>query len=135
MKRKNMLIALLLVAVAIVGSVTGITVAGARTEFRYPVNANGMTYGSGSIAYRPRNSGMPDLIAAVGVDGVTKGYIKNSDLLPMPKNPEEALEQNALMKEGFMIPLYDVDGETVIGEFFEGGGSTSEDIPVEDCAK
>ncbi|MFS0728350.1 peptidase M56 BlaR1 [Paenibacillus sp. 1P07SE] len=94
----------------------------------YPVNANGQTYGSAADA--PSRDAEPDLIGAYGVDG-TLGYVKKEDLNEeLPKTPEEALaiqESKALAGEQ-SIPLYDVDGETVIGEFIihQGQGQVIE---------
>jgi hypothetical protein len=78
---------------------------------------NGQTYGSASDA--PSYEDEPDLIRAIGIDG-TIGYVKKEELNgPMPKTPEEAVKLNdAIPRE---IPLYDVDGETIIGKFIIGG--------------
>jgi hypothetical protein len=83
-----------------------------RTE--YAVNDNGETYGS---ALSADTIGMePDLIAAVGTNGVN-GYVRAEELAPEVSTIEEAL---ALMGENGSIrtiPLYAVDGTTVIGQF------------------
>ena len=84
---------------------------------KFPVNKNGETYGS--IADVTVTGQEPDLILAKGVDG-TDGYIKSKDLnKDQPKTPEEAA---AYMKKSEnstseSIPLYDVDGKTVIGKY------------------
>lgn len=85
----------------------------------YPKNENGQTYGSGADASSPET--VPDLIRAIGVDG-TEGYLLREDLDgELPKSPEEAIEiQNSRPSGGRDIPLYDVDGETVIGVFHVG---------------
>lgn len=86
-------------------------------EITYPQNEKGQTYGSALDA--PSYEGEPDLIKAYGIDG-TIGYVKKEDLDgPMPKTPEEAvrLTKEAKPRE---IPLYDVDGETIIGKFIVG---------------
>jgi hypothetical protein len=60
-----------------------------------------------------------DLIKAYGVDG-TIGYVGSTDLRgDEPKNPEEAIAmQKQRVASGVRkIPLYDVSGKTVIGEF------------------
>lgn len=82
----------------------------------YPMNKNGQTYGSAADADSPENE--PDLIKAIGVDG-TEGYVRKTDLVgELPNSPEEALEmQKNRPPGGRDIPLYDVDGETVIGLF------------------
>lgn len=64
----------------------------------------------------------PDLIKAMGIDGM-EGYVLSKDLIgDMPKNPEEAL---ALQKKneaqgGRDILLYAADGKKVIGKFHIG---------------
>lgn len=83
----------------------------------YPRNENGQTYGSELYATSPATA--PDLILARGVDG-TIGYVRSADLNEeMPKTPEEALAQQNMHKVGDVrqIPLYAVDGKTVIGKF------------------
>lgn len=83
----------------------------------YKTNEYGETYGS--AAYATSYETMPDLIWACGEDDIS-GYVRPSDLYgPIPKTPEEALAtQNKLRKEGNrFIPLYDVDGKTVIGKY------------------
>lgn len=83
-------------------------------------NNNGQTYGSSADASSPETE--PELISAVGIDG-TKGYVLKKDLDgERPKSPEEAIAiQNSRPPGGVDIPLYDVDGETVIGVFHLGG--------------
>ncbi|MEH6945107.1 hypothetical protein [Bacillus sp. JJ722] len=84
----------------------------------YPQNRKGQTYGSEVNA--PSYEDRPDLISAVGIDGTT-GYVKKEDFDgPQPRTPEEAvkLTKEAKPRE---IPLYDVDGETIIGKFIIGG--------------
>jgi hypothetical protein len=89
-----------------------------KDEIAYPQNEKGQTYGSALDA--PSYEDEPDLIKAYGIDG-TIGYVKKEDLDgPEPKTPEEAvrLSNEAKPRE---IPLYDVDGETIIGKFIVGG--------------
>ncbi|HZK83846.1 MAG TPA: hypothetical protein VFC58_04045 [Desulfosporosinus sp.] len=77
------------------------------------VNQNGETYGSGA------NEQGLDLMQAKGVDG-TVGYIKTKDLnKDQPNNPQEAVDYMKKMENSapINIPLYDVDGKTVIGKF------------------
>lgn len=94
---------------------------------KYSVNKNNQTYGSAADAISPETE--PDLIAAIGIDG-TKGYVLSKDLKEeMPKTPEEAVKKTADMKKRTdeakekgnnivrEIPLYDVDGKTIIGKF------------------
>lgn len=79
----------------------------------YEVNELGMTYGSALDATSPDNE--PDLIKAFGVDG-TVGYVRSEDVnLPAPATREEARAQQDI--GATWIPLYAVDGTTVIGEF------------------
>ncbi|MCV4231242.1 hypothetical protein OHJ21_08695 [Virgibacillus sp. LDC1] len=89
-------------------------------HMNYPKNKNGQTYGSSSDATSPKTE--PELISAIGVDG-TAGYVLKKDLDgELPKSPEEAIAiQNRRSPDGHDIPLFDVDGETVIGVFHVGG--------------
>lgn len=86
----------------------------------YPKNKNGQTYGYAAYATSPETE--PDLILATGVDG-TEGYVLKKDVDgEQPKTPEEAIAiQNSRSPDGWDIPLYDKDGETVIGVFHVGG--------------
>ncbi|MCF7758615.1 hypothetical protein KQ941_29750 [Paenibacillus xylanexedens] len=86
----------------------------------YPKNKNGQTYGSSVYATSLETE--PDLILATGVDG-TEGYLLRKDMEgELPKTLEEAIAmQNSRSPEGRDIPLYDKDGETVIGVFRVGG--------------
>jgi hypothetical protein len=89
-------------------------------------NKNGQTYGSGLDATSPDTE--PDLIEAYGVDG-TLGYVRSEDLnTEMPKTPEEALSKQRSIVPGSdrFIPLYDVNGEKVIGKFKVSQGNTVE---------
>ncbi|WP_153047501.1 hypothetical protein [Paenibacillus sp. EZ-K15] len=89
-------------------------------NMNYPKNKNGQTYGSSADATSPETE--PELISATGVDG-TAGYVLKKDLDgELPKSPEEAIAiQNSRSPDGRDIPLFDVDGETVIGVFHVGG--------------
>jgi hypothetical protein len=83
----------------------------------YPTNGSGMTYGSLSDAVSPQTE--PDLVAAVGDNG-EEGYVKSSDIAPtIPLNPEAAVRaQNSdEYRKSKKVPLYAVDGSTVIGTF------------------
>jgi len=81
----------------------------------FPRNESGQTYGSNAFVNSPDQE--PDLVSAVGVDG-TEGYVRSEDLnRDLPKTPEEAVAYNKKLKAERKIPLYDVDGKTVIGEF------------------
>lgn len=80
----------------------------------YPVNENGETYGTAIqaelIGYEP------ELILAVGKDNIT-GYIRTSDLDDGIKTPQEATNVNRTTKNNKYIPLYAVDGTTILGDF------------------
>ena len=85
----------------------------------YPTNKNGQTYGPDMGDLNLGKLGEPDLMLAKGENG-TIGYAKKEDLNgPQPKTPEEAvkLTKEAKPRE---VPLYDVDGETIIGKFIVG---------------
>ena len=84
----------------------------------YPVNENGQTYGS--ALYSKSFEEEPDLISAYGIDN-TPGYVLKEDLNSAEggdvKSPEEAIKWQKERSDITKIPLYDVDGKTVIGEF------------------
>lgn len=79
------------------------------------VNAKGETYGV------ENENGTPDLIGVVATNERT-GYAYRSDLAaahsPLPASPEHALEiQEEQAETTVTVPVYESDGETVIGEF------------------
>ncbi|OPX85589.1 MAG: hypothetical protein A4E53_03398 [Pelotomaculum sp. PtaB.Bin104] len=82
----------------------------------FPKNESGMTYGSDLDVTSIDEE--PDLILAYGVDG-TLGYVLFKDLEgEKPKTPQEALAQQSKNGDKVrQIPLYAVDGKTVIGVF------------------
>ena len=67
-----------------------------------PINANGQTYGS---AFDDEQGLTPDLLAVVADSGL-EGYVLY----------EQFVDENAPDQ----IPVYDVEGETVIGTFTFG---------------
>jgi hypothetical protein len=72
----------------------------------YPTNEFGQTYGSSGGA-EDYSQDAPDLIGSLGIGDVF-GYVLKSDMLST--------------KRVESIPLYDIDGRTVVGEFpFSGG--------------
>lgn len=75
----------------------------------YPVTAAGETYGSGLLAGVTGEK--PDLISAIGTDGVT-GYVRAEDLDTVMEKGEERI-----------VDLYDLAGN-VIGEFVVRGSTT-----------
>jgi hypothetical protein len=84
-----------------------------KSNVAYEINENGKTYGSG-IYDSDLGSG-PDLIESIGMKG-TCGYVLSSDLNGEdPSTPEEAIAQEN--NNSRIIPLYNKDGTTVIGEF------------------
>ena len=92
------------------------------------VNDSGDTYGTGG----PGSS--PDLIAVTGTGpggGFISGYVYASDLNAfspdhegLPANPNQALEWQAerdvKYPNGWDIPVFDADGQTVLGSFHIG---------------
>ncbi|MDQ0208616.1 peptidase M56 BlaR1 [Alkalicoccobacillus murimartini] len=88
----------------------------------YSINDSGKTYGSALFVETAEEE--PDLISAIGLDG-TEGYVKKTDLdrvtgeADSPKTPEEALkkQEERERNQDIQIPLYEEDGETIIGEF------------------
>ncbi|MCS5732307.1 hypothetical protein [Herbiconiux daphne] len=87
------------------------------------VNAAGETYGSAGWAATPADE--PDLIAATATNGKT-GYIRREEEQEAVggnlKTMEEVTEwmQNGVYEDHY-IPVYQPDGETVIGEFLIAG--------------
>lgn len=88
---------------------------------KYPINVNnyGETYGSNLINAEYGNE--PDLILVEYENGKS-GYVYKEDFYDIPnqpQNPEEAiiymenLEKNKIRN----IPIYESDGETVVGTF------------------
>lgn len=120
----------LILTVALVGGILlgslgfGIATAGIPAP-EYPTNEYGETYGSALYATSPETE--PNLVLAIGEGGAV-GYVRATDLNgPMPKTPEEALQQmmsNAGKQR--RIPMYDIDGRTVIGVFVISGGDVIE---------
>lgn len=100
----------------------------------YNLNANGKTYGSASMA--SNESELPDLIGVVGENG-TNGYIMKSDfILEQPASPDEVPEymekKRKIEKQGgYKVPVYDVDGVTVIDEFTIGGNSSEIEYSID----
>ncbi|GKV54491.1 hypothetical protein NCCP2222_04380 [Sporosarcina sp. NCCP-2222] len=85
---------------------------------RYPINDNGQTYGP-NMGDATIALGEPDLLSALGENGKI-GYVKKVDLEgPQPRTPAEAVRLTKETKPR-EIPLYDVDGETIIGKFIVG---------------
>ncbi|CEQ26065.1 hypothetical protein [Paraclostridium sordellii] len=86
----------------------------------FKTNDNGETYGT----YIDKGDGEweePDLMAVIGRNDV-EGYVKKVDLYDeenQPNNPEEAIAyMEKREKEGpRLIPIYEKDGKTVIGEY------------------
>ncbi|KKM09708.1 hypothetical protein SY88_17350 [Clostridiales bacterium PH28_bin88] len=95
----------------------------------YSTNESGETYGSALYATSLETE--PDLISARGVDG-TLGYVRKVDLNgEMPETPEQALaEMRRWAGKVRQIPLYDVDGKTVIGVFNVGTENRIEVLEV-----
>lgn len=118
MRQATVIIGIALVTGIIVGALgNGYAIGKTTSEptHIFPKNESGMTYGSYLDATLDE---APDLISAYGVDG-TLGYVLLKDLEgEKPKSPQEALEQQNKNKGKVrQIPLYDVDGKTVIGVF------------------
>ena len=89
-----------------------------RAAPSYATNDQGETYGSALEARTPQEE--PDLIEAYGDDG-TLGYVKADDLDSPEQTREEVLDHIDAQEKGAIpdvrIPLYESDGETVIGTF------------------
>lgn len=105
------------------GAAWRITTTYVSTELTaWGVNVKGETYGV------ENENGTPDLIAVVATKGKF-GYAYNEDLKkaagPEPTSPEDALAQQEASKgKAFSVPVYEPDGETLIGEFLLGDTPT-----------
>lgn len=79
------------------------------------INANGETFGV------QRDGKSPDLIATYTTDG-KQGYVYSKDLDgPVPSSPADALaQQEANEGKTRSFPVYESDGETLLGEFISG---------------
>ncbi len=96
----------------------------------YAVNAAGETYGSAGQANTPENE--PDLISVIAENGV-EGFVRKADLdeangttaMRSFTSPQDADRwQKAEGAEDKHIPVYAVDGTTVVGEFVVVGYNT-----------
>jgi beta-lactamase regulating signal transducer with metallopeptidase domain len=89
----------------------------------YSVNSKGETYGS-SLAARNVDD-LPDLIAALGVNGVD-GYVRREDFAPDLRTIGEIQLWQAKVNQNNMIPLYDSEGN-VIGKYALGTSQDSKE--------
>jgi hypothetical protein len=85
-----------------------------RSRSAYEKNDNGETYGSALSAETIGQE--PALIAAIGTNGV-EGYVRSSDFATGVTSPEEAIAYMNNLGNSIPIPLYDVNGSNVLGEF------------------
>lgn len=90
-----------------------ITINSLKSKPEYQVNKNGETYGAGNLAALIGYE--PDLIAAKNDEGI-EGYVRSKELFPDYSSPEEAL---AAENNTGSVNLYDKDGETVLGSFYQ----------------
>ncbi|WP_323959357.1 peptidase M56 family protein [Arthrobacter sp. JZ12] len=98
-----------------------------RTPTELGVNEKGETYG----AAHNSQGVAPDLVAVIATNGRT-GYAYSDALNVQPQfdSPEEAIAwQEEHRGEEFPIPVYESDGETVIGEFIVSGPPELADLP------
>ncbi|MDR1737093.1 MAG: hypothetical protein LBR85_09540 [Oscillospiraceae bacterium] len=120
------IIALIVSVLLGVGAGVLAVTAAAEQKPSFSVNESGIAYGN----YLDDPSGTAlDMFSAIGVDG-TKGYVYYADAYgDQPKTPEDARKymeelearHNEAVESGEdylqTVPLYDVDGKTVIGEY------------------
>jgi hypothetical protein len=102
-----------------------------RVTTSWGTNASGQTYGV------TNQNGTPDLVAVSIDQGKVQGYVKASDINCASGNyvvhsPAQALAWDAASKNrNISIPVYESDGETVIGVFvIDGGGSDATTVPL-----
>lgn len=106
----------------------------------WAVNAEGDTYGA------LNENGSPDMVAVEATNG-TRGYVYRTQLedangtaaIKTFNSPAEALAwQEARLGKDFAIPVYDVTGKTVVGEFvisYAAGNSGVGGRPTAECAE
>ncbi|WP_143412146.1 hypothetical protein [Arabiibacter massiliensis] len=80
----------------------------------YELNENGLEYGS--LLSKKSVGHIPDLIKAVATNE-EQGYIYKADWLALGSNDFEAMVDAAQDPGYRYIPVYDIDGTTVLGEF------------------
>lgn len=80
----------------------------------YEVNDAGLTYGSDYFAESIDEC--PDLIRAVGINGV-EGYVYSDDINWKPGSLEEVIEYMGTEASDYTIPVYAVDGQTIVDYF------------------
>jgi hypothetical protein len=105
----------------------------------WAVNPDGDAYGG------QNENGSPDMVAVMATNG-TSGYVYRAQLedadgtaaIKTFKSPAEALAwQEARLGKDFAIPVYDVTGKTVVGEFvisYAAGNSGIGGKPAVECA-
>ncbi|GGI00959.1 hypothetical protein GCM10007170_39310 [Arthrobacter liuii] len=93
----------------------------------YPKNARGETYGSAIHSAKPGEE--PDLIAAIGEDHKTRGFVRKTDLeaRALPRSPEEVEARASTGQTGRVgdkeVRFYAQDGVTVVGSLIVKGWS------------
>lgn len=135
LKARIEIILITLITALIVGSiVVGPAIADNSSDqnkpYIYPRNASGQTYGPAPFANSPEEE--PDLISALGENGM-EGYVLKEELDgPQPNTPEEAIEYMRNLPEYRIINLYASDGITVIDKFKIGGSAVEYQEPILD---
>ena len=95
---------------------TAFYAATARTP--YKTNADGQTYGTDGGAPGGSEVHEPDLVAVIATNG-QQGYVYATQLNgPTPTSPAQAVAQNN--QQARIIPVYESDGKTQIGQFKVG---------------
>ncbi|WP_426985758.1 peptidase M56 family protein [Pseudarthrobacter sp. Y6] len=104
----------------------------------WALNPDGNSYGM------QNENGVPDMISVVATNGI-RGYVYRTQLedadgtaaIKTFKSPAEALAwQEARLGKDFAIPVYDVTGKTVVGEFvisYAAGNSGVGGEPAVEC--
>ena len=95
-----------------------------RTPVAYPINADGLTYGTGTgIPAGPAHpEDMPDLfaVASSGGPGYVYAYELNGGPQAWVTNPEQAQEHMNSNREPRTLTAYESDGVTKVGTFTGG---------------
>ena len=84
----------------------------------WPIDVNG-----DGVISDTGNERIPELIRAVGDNGV-QGYVRLQDLDgPEPSSPEEAV---AISGQDRVIPVYEADGVTIVDQYTLHGSATDQ---------
>lgn len=124
MRRKSKWFSSALMVVLLVTLMSVPSTAATQKATEVKTNANGETYGT-LLA----EGQTPDLVAAIATNG-KEGYVRQTDLEgDLPTCPEEAVAMQKNQKDR-IIPVYEKDGVTKIGEFIVTAPNNEQELAV-----